>query len=849
MNKKKVVLIGWDAADWKIITPLLGKGYMPTLNKLVKHGAYGNLSTMNPPYSPMLWTSVATGKTPDKHGVLGFVELDTAQQAVRPVSVTQRKTRALWNIFHHSGIRSNLIGWWPSHPAEPINGNVITDKFAKITGLNAKDWGLTKGSFFPRSLGKVVQEFRIHPTELTEAHILPFIPEAHRIDSEESKSITVLSKILAENSTVHACSTYLMEEKEWDFTAVYYDLIDHISHAFMNYHPPKLPLIPEDSFEIYKDVVVAAYRYQDMMLERTLQLAGKDALVIVMSDHGFVSDNNRMLVKPKMSASPALDHREFGMIAMYGPGVKKNHQIFGCSLLDVAPTILNYFDLPIGRDMDGSVLSDAFESLPEVKYIDSWDDVRGDFGEHQHTIKNDPLSDQAAMEQLIELGYVDRPKEDLAKTILKTKCDIKFNLARVFTGKGDLFKAKELLHELVQENVDTQPYYIDLLNLAIRENDYSLARIYLNKIHSKDGSTARLFIEEAKILMGEGEIGKALNLLEHLSNKESLRGPVRFELGKLYLQIENQKKALEQFQLAVKFQPDKAKYQHALALCYLDLGKTEEALDHVLTAVELIRHFPDAHYTLGRILEKMGEKEEAKRAYEMASRLNQNHKRAKLAINNLAGSQLASEEKKQVDDSDFPEIIIVSGLPRSGTSLMMQMLKAGGVKVLSDNVRKEDVDNPKGYYELEKVKSLPKDNSWMHEAEGQAVKVIAHLLKHLPAGYRYKVILMTRDMDEVLASQLSMIERRNGKPQQGLEIAFKRELDNVKTWSKKEPGVALHEVSFHDVLFAIDSILDNLEAFLQQSLNKEAMKAAVDTKLYRNYSFKRAQEEMRKEHQ
>ena len=125
----KVLLIGWDAADWKLIGPLLAKGEMPSLKKLIDTGVYGNMSTMNPPYSPMLWTSVATGKMPDKHGVLGFIEPTEDLKAIRPVTVTSRKTRALWNIFHNQGLKSNLISWWPSFPAEPINGVVVTDKF------------------------------------------------------------------------------------------------------------------------------------------------------------------------------------------------------------------------------------------------------------------------------------------------------------------------------------------------------------------------------------------------------------------------------------------------------------------------------------------------------------------------------------------------------------------------------------------------------------------------------------------------------------------------------------------------------------------------------------------------
>ncbi|NRA10945.1 MAG: alkaline phosphatase family protein, partial [Crocinitomicaceae bacterium] len=257
--KKKVVLIGWDAADWNIINPLLEQGKLPTLAKLMKKGVHGNLSTMNPPYSPMLWTSIATGKTPDKHGVLGFLELDAEKQTVRPVTVTQRKVKAIWNILHNQGYRSNLIGWWPSHPAEPINGVIISDQFTNLKGEYNEPWPLVEGSVHPKNIEKYVKDLRMHGAEVTTAHILPFMPLAERIDQAESKSIMIIAKILSQNVSIHAASTWAMENTEWDFTGVYYDLIDHMCHAFMKCHPPRHQKISPEEFEIYKDVVNGAY--------------------------------------------------------------------------------------------------------------------------------------------------------------------------------------------------------------------------------------------------------------------------------------------------------------------------------------------------------------------------------------------------------------------------------------------------------------------------------------------------------------------------------------------------------------------------------------------------------------
>ena len=275
------------------------------------------------------------------------------------------------------------------------------------------------------------------PHEITDAHILPFIPKAKDIDQENDKGLQSFAKIMAENTSVHAASTYAMRTTEWDFMAVYYDLIDHFCHAFMKFHPPKQRAIPKRMFDIYQDAVVGAYRYQDMMLERTMELVDDDTTVIVMSDHGFESGHKRILKMPKYPAAPALEHRQFGIFVAAGPNIKRNEKVFGLGLIDIAPTILHMFNLPVGKDMDGKVALDIFEKQTKPKYIDSWENVEGDFGEHENVNEANQFSDQETMEQLIELGYIERPDEKIETAILKTKCDLKHNLARVFLGKKD----------------------------------------------------------------------------------------------------------------------------------------------------------------------------------------------------------------------------------------------------------------------------------------------------------------------------------------------------------------------------------------------------------------------------
>jgi broad-specificity NMP kinase len=183
-------------------------------------------------------------------------------------------------------------------------------------------------------------------------------------------------------------------------------------------------------------------------------------------------------------------------------------------------------------------------------------------------------------------------------------------------------------------------------------------------------------------------------------------------------------------------------------------------------------------------------------------------------------------------------IVIVSGLPRSGTSMMMKMLEAGGLSPLTDNLRTADEDNPKGYYEFERVKQLPKgDFAWLPDAQGKVVKVIAALLPYLPPDYNYRVIFMLRAMPEVLASQRQMLVRRGEDPNKiGDDIMarlYEKHLKQVDSWIAGQANVQRLDVNYNEMLTAAQPIIARLNQFLDGKLNVEQMAQVVDPKLHR----------------
>ncbi|HCK21369.1 MAG TPA: hypothetical protein DHW15_04175 [Bacteroidetes bacterium] len=844
---KKVLLIGWDAADWKVIHPLMDAGHMPTLEKLVNGGVMGNLATLDPPLSPMLWTSISTGKRPYKHGIHGFTEPDPSGKGVRPAYITSRKVKAVWNIFNQHNMKSHVIGWWPSHPAEPINGTMISNFYQRATKPINEPWPMAPGTVHPEEKAAFFEKLRIHPGELTAAHILPFIPKASEIDQEKDKRLQSLTKILADASTIQAAATYILENEEWDFMGVYFDAIDHFCHGFMKFHPPQLPGIPDDKFELYKDVVISAYKFHDMMLERLLQLAGEDVTVMLISDHGFHPDHLRPLALPKEPAAPALEHSPYGIVVMNGPHIKKDERIYGASILDVTPTLLTLFGLPVGNDMDGNVMVNAFDETILPDRIESWENVPGNSGQHDPNKQEDPYAAAEALEQLIELGYVERPDENVEKAIQKTVAENNFYLARAYIHGRKHAEAIELLEKLVTDYPEVSRFSLRLAHCYQTTNQIDKCRTELTRLKEVTGKESiSTKLMESSLLMMENKPMQAKEMLEAIE-KEHPQARINMPLGRAYLQVKDWKKAQTAFEREIEHDHENALAYHSLGVALMRQHQYEPAADHLLTAVGLMYHFPFAHYHLGESLYHLGEYERAAEAFEVTLKMAPGVNKARLWLSKIYSEHLKKPEAaeqltEELDEHMQGEITIVSGLPRSGTSLMMQMLEKGGVPIYTDKQRIPDENNPKGYYEHEAVKSLGKNKQWMVEADGKAIKIISHLLFELPARFRYKILFMERDLDEVLMSQHKMLVR-NGKAKEGtinLKLAgpFRQNLERVKSWVPQQKNISILYVSHAALMADGAEEIERINQFLGGHLDTAAMATVIDRSLHREKSQK-----------
>lgn len=872
MTPRKVLLVGWDAADWKVIRPLMAAGKMPNVQRLVTNGAAGSIATLHPPLSPMLWTSIATGKRPFKHGIHGFTEPAPDGSGVRPITNLSRKAKALWNILSQNELRSVVIGWWPSHPAEPIRGVMVSDRYHRARGPLSDGWPMPANTVHPADLAGVLAAQRIHPDLIVPEMVEPFIPLAREIDQQKDTRLALLLRTLAECMSIQAAATWLLDHEPWELFVVYFESIDHFCHGFMRYHPPRQPWIGSRDFDLYHNVVSRAYQLHDEMLGTLMQKAGDDAVVILMSDHGFHPDHLRPASIPDIPAGPAVEHRDHGVFAICGPGVRQVQTVYGPSLLDITPTVLEIFGLPVGEDMDGKVLSQVFAETPKVEFIPSWEDVPGDDGRHRSHTRVDPVAAHEAMEQLIALGYVERPGGNGVVAIKAAARDLRYNLGEAYQDDGRHAEAHEIFRELYEAAPDEQRFAVRLFVScqALGLHDQMRSIVTSDNLARFEPLVADYL--KAQMLIVEQRYAEAMDALEPLIEMNQTQPALYLQAGELCERLERDRNAQHIYEKALAIDPDSA--QAAIGLCRIALRQKEypAATQLALDALQRAYHNPEAHYLLGRALAGRKEYAPAAEAFRAAISFNPNfpeaHSRlADLLADHLGDAASAREHRQfahgmkapvvrsqaaEAFESTAPvfttqaaapltdSLIVVTGLPRSGTSLLMQMLAAGGVSVLSDEKRLADEDNPRGYLEYEPVKNLLKDSSWLRDARGKAVKIVAPLLIALPPGLPCRVILCERNLDEVLDSQERMLEHRNQTSlatparRRTLKDEYLRTLDRVKTMLAARRDTHTLIVEYQAAVSRPLPAAERINHFLGDGRDVAKMAAAVDPALHRN---------------
>jgi len=424
-KRARVVIVGVDGADWRVIQPLVDRGQMPTFARLQSEGVTAVLRSMEPSASPSLWTTIATGVDPERHGIKGFVvgAADSEEgggearggahaprrQPVRPVTSTMRRAPAFWNILPHFGLKTGVVGWLVTWPAEATDGFIVSSYLPYV--YNWSTGRPLKGTIvagiphqtFPEGLIDELGSLKVKPADLDASTIRRFYDPSRleRLSRDDRECVEGFLWSLACDETYRRIGLHLFEKYPVDLFAVYFGGVDVASHRFWKFANPDAldyHVRPEES-AILGGVIDAYYRYVDGLVGEYLARLGPDDTLVVLSDHGF----KPVLFPGRPNTSG--HHRMEGILALWGRGVRRGARLREApGLLDVLPTICELLGLPIAMDLEGRVIEEALDPRFAIdhpkRFVESYNLPAPPPGPEESDL------DRNVLERLRSLGYI-----------------------------------------------------------------------------------------------------------------------------------------------------------------------------------------------------------------------------------------------------------------------------------------------------------------------------------------------------------------------------------------------------------------------------------------------------------
>jgi len=599
----EVWVIGLDGADWDQLEPMMTRGEMPHLAALRAGGASGMLLSDEPMISPILWASIATGKTPDKHGITWFMS-ETPDGSKIPISGVERKVRSFWDIASEAGRTCGIVGWWATWPADPINGFLVSDYVAwhsfGVTGRESVDVGKT----WPPEMMDLVNEVMMSPADVPD-HLLTSMvhlpADQLRMKAGANPFTAPVAHLRQAIATSRGYTDLVLDRLDHErpeVMSVYYEGTDAITHLFGDFQEPRLPWVSDKDFDAYHDVVDVFWRWQDTLLGELLAERGPETTVIVVSDHGFRLGAERRHEDGFHIETADADHSPDGVIVINGPGVKVGTWLIGADIYDVAPTVLYALGLEVPDDMDGRLLTDAFEPAhlraEPIRTVATYETSPRQRGE---MVEGDDQSRQNLEQMLRSLGYLSggNPGEASLESVPAEQA---VNRAIVLMNQG---RSDEAVVELRQVLADHPG------QLKIRQN--------LAQALARSGETAeseKMFRALAK------DHPKNLEIHQDLAILLGKRGD--FEGARVAIQT------------GLDIRPDWAEGLGARGWYSFKLGQPEKALRDLRRSIDLDPRLGETYLNLGEVMAAQGDLDGAVAALEKAHGLDPGDPSTALAL-------------------------------------------------------------------------------------------------------------------------------------------------------------------------------------------------------------------------
>jgi tetratricopeptide (TPR) repeat protein len=581
MSRPPILLIGWQTADWKLLHPLLDAGAMPNLQALISHGVMGTLNAPSPLAPELLWPSLATGRRASGHGILSGRDSESSARS----SLASRNCPAFWDVLKIHDLKSHLINWPLTIPAENTGGVCVSDTF-----FDSRE-SPTDLAVYPQELDSSLAQCRVDPKEVDTETILFFVPGVTRVAQKHDDRLRRIARSVARTLSVQAVTTWLMENQPADVTAVRFDLLADLASWALPLTAPKLEVVGRLEFDLYRHVLDAACRTLDLLLGTLVRLAGPHTLVALVSDHGLLLGAARPVRSPRDLLRAASWRRQEGILVFSGAGCHRDRVIFGAKLLDVVPTLLASLGVSLPAELEGRVLGEAFthpvpSPIPPLPI--PWP--------ARPEAPSLPLSD--ASDEVIEQ---------------------KWNLARSLLDANRVALALDLLEKLHIAH----PYRLDFLH-ALFESRLALknvaqARETLALLLDHLWATSQAALLQARLEYAARRFELSLRHLESIEALEKTPAGLHLQIGLNLIKLNQSARARASFSRELEIQPDSSEARAGLAYCSLRAGEFDQAIEHAVDAVSLNYQLHHAHFLLGLARARKGETENALAAFRLVT--------------------------------------------------------------------------------------------------------------------------------------------------------------------------------------------------------------------------------------
>jgi hypothetical protein len=599
---KRLLLIGWEAADWKILHPLIDAGKMPTLRGIVEDGVSGSLLSGRPLIPAAQWTSMVTGKRPWQHRVCVQAERDPGGTRAVPISAAHRHATALWEMLAGEGKKSVVVGWPATQGSRSENAAIVSNRYAEPTAApGVKPWPpALPGTYWPENLGSSLNGLRVSPEDIPADMISHYVPDWRQIDQKRDHRLGHLRVFLAADLSHHAALIHLLRAGDWSFAAVHFPALGAISALFLPYCTPMRDWVSQAEFQLYQNVLLAACVVLDRMLYSLIEATGTETAIVIASAHGVNQDLPPRYLR---GGDNEIWKTPYGIFAVTGSGLNRDSLVLGATIHDVAPTILTWFGLPIGDDMEGRVLMESFSTAPVVARVPSWEP------NHRETAPNPapgPSGDNSLKFGLeydwnLAQSYLDGARYEEALPILE-------RLFRSFPERSDF--AHALFHcQLTVKKTAEAAETLEILLEGIPSGIWSLLPRAELWIARGDWKEARLVVDEIQKLKP--------------AEPEALR-----RLGTMLWRLREWDGLAELAREAIKREENEPLAWLGLAEATLRLRDPAKAIEAANRAIGLNYFLPQAHLVLSRAFLIQGKWAQARQAMQTVMRMQPNNRAA-----------------------------------------------------------------------------------------------------------------------------------------------------------------------------------------------------------------------------